>query len=458
MTDRPAIDVESLRAALAGDLVSPGDTGWDGARRAWNLVVDQRPALVVLAATPEDVTATVRFAAANDLRVAPQTTGHGATSLGDLTDAILLRTARLNGVTVDPGSRTAQVQAGACWRDVVAAAGTHGLVALHGFSPTVGVAGYTLAGGIGWLARRDGLASTHVRSFDVVTAVGSELLVDARREPDLFWALRGGGGGPVVVTSLELELFPLAEAFAGALLWPIEQASEVVHGYREWISTAPETVTSTVRLIRFPPLPELPDPLRGRALVSITLAFAGSEAEGRDLVDPLRAIAPPYLDTLAMLPATALGELSGDPPGPLPGIGLGVLVDSFSDEVAAAFVELAGPGVDSPLGMLEIRHLGGALRTPTADPGAAGAIMPEILVYGVGAPIAPEGGRAIERALAEVEERLAPWIATPRTLPTFDERGLGLRALFPASVADRLAAVATTYDPAGLFVANQRVE
>ena len=458
VTDRPPIDVESLRAELAGDLVSPGEPAWDGARQAWNLVADQQPALVVLAAAPEDITTTVRFAAANDLRVAPQTTGHGATNLGDLADAILLRMARLNGATIDPDACTAQVQAGASWRGVITAAGAHGLVALHGFSAGVGVAGYTLGGGIGWLARRDGLASTHVRSFDVVTAVGNRLHVDAQHEPDLFWALRGGGGGPVVVTSLELELFPLAEAFAGSLLWPIEQASEVVRAYREWISTVPETVTSTVRLMRLPPLPEVPEPLRGKALVSITLAFAGSEAEGNDLAAPLRAIAPPYLDTLAMLPGSALGELSGDPPGPLPGIGNGVLVDTFSEEVASAFVELAGPGADSPLVQLEIRHLGGTLRTPAADPGAAGAITAEILVYGVGAPFTPEQGRAIERALDAVEERLAPWIATPRTLLTFDERGLGLRALFPASVADRLATITAAYDPAGVFVANQSAE
>ncbi len=458
MPNPPAVDVESLRATLAAEVVGPGDASWDAARQAWNLVADQQPALVVLAATPEDITATVRFAAANDLRVAPQTTGHGATSVGDLTGAILLRTTRLNAVTVDAVSRTAQVQAGATWRDVAEGAGAHGLVALHGFSGGVGVAGYTLGGGIGWLARSHGYASTHVRSFDVVTAVGNKLRVDAQREPDLYWALRGGGGGPVIVTALEIELFPLGEAFAGSLLWPIEQASEVVRAYRTWTSTVPDTVTSTVRLMRFPPLPDVPEPLRGKTLVSITLAFTGSEAEGNDLVAPLRAVARPSLDTLAMVPGSALREIAGDPPGPLPAIGNALLVDSFTEAVAEAFVELAGPGVDSALTQLEIRHLGGALRTPTADPGAAGPLAPEILVYGVGVPITPGVGQAIGRALAEVEERLAPWIATPRALLTFDERGLGMRALFPASVADRLVNITTAYDPDRRFVANQKAE
>jgi hypothetical protein len=455
MNEHLEVDLDPLRAAIAGDVVTASDPGWDAARQAWNLVADQHPALVVLAAAPEDVTATVRFAAANGLRVAPQSTGHGAPGLGELTGTILLRTARLNSVTIDPEARTAQVQAGACWRDVVAAAAAHDLVALHGFSPGVGVAGYVLGGGLGWLARREGFASTHVRSFDVVTAVGNELHVDAQREPDLFWALRGGGGGPVVVRSLEIELFPLGEAFAGSLLWPLEQASRIVHGYREWIAGVPDSVTSTIRLVRYPPLPEVPEPLRGRALVSITLAFTGTAADGDELVAPLRALAPAYLDTLAMLPAALLGEISGDPPGPLPGIGNAVLLESFTSEVADAFVDLAGPGVDSPLIQLEIRHLGGALKAPASDPGAAGALAAEVIVYGVGLPATPEIGKAIEATLGTVEERMAPWTATPPTVLTFDERGLGLHRLFPPTVADRLVNVSMAYDPNGLFVGNQ---
>jgi hypothetical protein len=207
--------------------------------------------------------------------------------------------------------------------------------------------------------------------------------------------------------------------------------------------------------MRFPPLPELPEPLRGKELVSITLAFTGSELEGNGLVAPLRAIAPPYLDTLATMPAAALSSIAGDSPGPLPGIGNGLLVESFTPEVADAFVELGGPGVQTPLIQLEIRHLGGALAQPTVDPGAAGAITAEVLVYGVGMPVTPEVGQAIERTLAAVEARLEPFLATPRSVLTFDERGLGLRGLFPSTVADRLGNVTAAYDPDGVFVANQ---
>ena len=458
MSGRGAVDLEPLRRAIAGDVVTAADAGWDEARQAWNLAADQHPALVVLADGVADISATVRFAAANGLEVAPQSTGHGATSLGDLTGTILLRMGRLTGITVDPEAGTARAQAGTRWREVIAAAAEHGLVCLHGMSGGVGVAGYTLGGGIGWLARRQGFASTYVRSFEVVTADAAERHVDADQEPDLFWALRGGGGGQAIVTSFELELFPLREAFAGAALWPIEQAGDVVDAYRAWIAAAPDAVTSTLKLIRFPPLPQVPEPLRGRALVAITLAFIGTEAEGNELVAPLRAVAKPYMETLATVPAPALGDISGDPQDPLPGMGRAVLLDSLSVEAAQAYLELAGPGVETPLTALELRHLGGALRSTTPDPGAAGPLHAEALVYAIGTPVTPEVGAAIRSALDTMSERLAPWSGERRTLITFDGDGAGLRQSFTSATADRLAAVTASYDPDGLLVANHAVD
>ena len=452
MSPSPAVDPEALRDALAGDVVAPGEDAWDGARQAWNLVADQRPALVVLAATPADIAATVRFARANGLRVAPQSTGHGAASLGDLAGAILLRTGRLSGVAIDADARTAQVGAGARWGDVVAAAGESGLAAMHGFAGGVGVAGYTLGGGLGWLGRLHGFASSHVRSFDIVTAGGRQRHVDAEHEPELFWALRGGGGGPVVVTSLELELLPLREAYAGSLMWPLESASEIVQAYREWIASVPDELTSTLRLMRYPPLPELPEALRGKQLVVVTLAFTGSHAEGDAQVAPLRALGPRHLDTLATVPATALGAIAGDPEGPLPGTGDSLLLDAFTAEAAAAFAELGGPGVESPFTQLEIRHLGGALRD--AGAGAAGGLEADALVYAVGVPVTPEVDVALHASLAAVRERLAPWTAARGPLLTFAEQQSGLGASFTGEVAERLAGVAAHYDPDGVLLAN----
>ncbi len=201
-------------------------------------------------------------------------------------------------------------------------------------------------------------------------------------------------------------------------------------------------------------MPEVPDPLRGRRLLAVTLAFTGAVEEGDEIVAPLRAAAPPYLDTLATVPATALGDIAGDPPGPLPGIGGSVLLETFTAETADAYVELAGPGADIPLISLEVRHLGGALRHPDGDPGAAGAVEAEALVYGVGMPVTPDVGAAIGATLGAVRDRLAPWTGERRTLLTFDEQDPGLRSSFPPDVADRLARIGAAYDPDARLLGN----
>ena len=208
-------DLTLLRDLLDGDVFAPGDDGWDEARRAWNLSVDQRPAAVALPESAEDVVTIVAFAAANDLRVAPQGTGHGAAALDGLHDTILLKTERMRGVTIDPEARTARVEAGVIWIEVVEAAAEHGLVALAGSSPDVGVVGYTLGGGLSWLARKHGIGANQVTAVEVVTASGDVVRTDWANEPDLFWALRGGGGAFAIVTAIEFNLFPLEEVYAG---------------------------------------------------------------------------------------------------------------------------------------------------------------------------------------------------------------------------------------------------
>jgi FAD/FMN-containing dehydrogenase len=215
------------KAASPDLLVFPGQAGWDDARRAWNLAVDQRPAVVAFPETADDVVAAVDHARTTGLRVAVQGTGHGAGST-PLDGTLLINTARLTGVEIDAEARVARVAAGAVWRDVVDAGVEHGLTALHGSAGDVGVVGYSLGGGVGWLARKHGLASSSVLSARVVTADGDIVRADPETHADLFWALRGGGGSFGVVTELELALLPVADAYAGWLIWPIEQAADVL--------------------------------------------------------------------------------------------------------------------------------------------------------------------------------------------------------------------------------------
>jgi hypothetical protein len=447
------VDHGALARAIDGEVIARGESGWETARQAWNLSADQRPPLIVFADSVADIAQTVRFAAGSGLRVAPQSTGHGATSIGDLTGTVLLKTTRLTGVEVDPVTRVARVDAGALWSDVVGPAGEHGLAALHGLAGTVGVAGYTLGGGVGWLSRQEGFASSHVRAFEVVGADGETRRIDGDADPDLFWALRGGGGRPVIVTSFEFGLFELPSAFAGALMWPLEDAEKIVAAWREWIPTMPVELSSTLRLLRFPPLPAIPEPLRGRQIVAVILAYAGDEVRGTELVAPLRAVARPYLDTLATVPAAALAELAGDPKDPIPALGHAFLLDAISAEATGAILELAGPGVDTPLTAVELRQLGGALSDPAGDPGAAGALGAEGIVYSTGAAMNPELGDAIGTAQSVLADRLSHFSGPRDTLLAFDEQR-PWRTAFDPGVADRLEAIWQAADPDGVLVAN----
>jgi len=452
-----SLDVNALRDRLAGDAVVPGDSDWDAARSAWNLTADLHPAAVVLAENAEDVAATVDFAREHGLRVAPQGPGHGAPLMPALDDVLLLRTRRMNGVEVDPGARTARVQAGALWGDVVPAAAEHGLAALHGSSGTVGVVGYTVGGGIGWLGRKHGFASNAVRRLDVITADGQARTVTADSEPDLFWALRGGGGAFAVVTALEFELVELREVYAGQLMWPLELAPQVVGAYREWTADAPNDLSATVKLMRIPPIPDVPEPLRGRELVAVGMSVLGDEATCRDVVAPMRDVAPTYMDTVETIPASGLAFIAGDPPNPVPGQGDGMLVTELPAEAAETYVDLAGPGATTPLLFLELRQLGGALLQRSPDDGAADANDSAFGCYGVGMPISPEVQQAITAGLAEVKERMAPW-ASPKSQLNFAETQQGTRDSFPDATADRLARIKADYDPEGLIVGNHAVD
>ena len=320
-------DPYALRAAIAGQVFVPGQAGYDQARRGWNLAVDERPAIVVEAGSAADVAQAVRYARAHGMRIAPQGTGHGAEALEPLAGAMLLRTTRMRRVRIDPAARTARAEAGAVWADVTIPAAEHGLAALAGSSPDVGVAGYILGGGFGWLARRYGLAANSVIAAELVRPDGDLVRADAGHEPDLFWAVRGGGGVGVV-TALEMRLYPVGELYAGDLFFPIQRAAEVLHAWREWTATVPDEITSIAHLVRFPPLPEVPEPLRGRAFIVVEAACLGGAASGAELTGPLRRLGPER-DTFAMIPVSALGQLNMDPPQPGPSHGDGVFLADF---------------------------------------------------------------------------------------------------------------------------------
>jgi FAD/FMN-containing dehydrogenase len=448
-------NIEDLRDRLAGEIVLPGDGGWDAARQAWNLSVDQRPVAVVFPEAAEDIAAAVELARAVGLRLAAQGTGHSAAPMGPLEGTILVKTSRMRGVEIDAPAKRARVRAGALWGEVVPAAAEHGLAALAGSAKDVGVVGYTLGGGIGWLARRHGLACNSVLAVEAVTADGRLVRADADSELDLFWALRGGGGSFAVVTALEFALYQVAEVYAGALFWPMERAGEVLHTWRELVATAPNELTSLGRLMQFPPIPEVPEPFRGRAFVLVEAAYCGSEADGAALLQPLHELGP-ETDTLATISPDGLSELHMDPPQPVPNAGDGTLLSELPAEAVDALVGIAGAGSGSPLLSVEVRHLGGALADAPASNGALSSMGAAFALYAVGIAMDAEMKAAAQAHAARVQGALAAW-STGRSFMNFAERLADPGELFDASTYARLRTVKAEYDPADVIRGNHSI-
>ena len=309
-------------------LVHPHDPGWDEARRAWNLAVDQQPAAVALPETVEDVIAVVRWARSRGLRIAPQATGHSAGAMGSLAHTVLVKMERMRGVEIDTAKRRARVAAGTVWAEVTAAAAEHGLAALAGSSHDVGVVGYSLGGGISHLSRKHGLAANAIMAVELVNAEGEVVRADAENEHELFWALRGGGGSFGIVTAIEFALLPIEEVYAGVLFFPIERGAEVLQAWRRWVEDVPEELMSIGRFLQFPPIPNIPEPLRGNSFVVVEAIYIGDEEAGAELLRPLRELGP-AMDTLATIPVERLQELHMDPPGPVPGHGDGMLLTIY---------------------------------------------------------------------------------------------------------------------------------
>ncbi len=237
--------------AFEGTVLAPGEHGWDAARQAFNTDIDQRPAAIAMPADAVDVANALRFATRHGLRVAPQRTGHNAGPLGDLQDVLLLKTDAFDGVEIDEAARRVRVGAATRWEQVTPRLSELGLAALHGSSPDVGIVGYSLGGGIGWLAREHGMQTNAVTAIELVTAEGRLVRTDHQHEPELFWALRGGGGNFGVVTAIEFEVQPVRELYAGALFFGLEQTADVLHAWTELLPHLPEEITSWANVLHF---------------------------------------------------------------------------------------------------------------------------------------------------------------------------------------------------------------
>jgi hypothetical protein len=433
-----------------GCIVEPGDETWDEARLAWNLAVDQQPAAVAVPASADEVAEVVRWAAASGLRVAAQGTGHGASALGDLADTVLVKLHRLRGVTVEPELRSVRAEAGVIWIEVVEAAAEHGLGALAGSSPDVGVVGYMVGGGLSFLARKHGLMANHVTAVELVTADGRLRRVDSANDPDLFWAVRGGGGSFGVVTAIEMNLVPLESVYAGHLWFPVERAAEVLRAWRDWTETVPEEVTSVGRILQFPPIPEIPEPVRGNSYAVVQAIYCGDDVTEMDrLLAPLRALGP-ALDTFRVMPMPELAGLHMDPDHPVPGHGDGGMLDLLTDETIDTVV---ADVVGKPILGAEIRQLGGAVARPGREPGATSSFAAPYALFAVGIAPTPEARAAVAEVVSRLMEDLEPW-QSAHTYLNFAESRRDPRTLWPEASYARLGRIKRAVDPGDVIRGN----
>ena len=452
----PTRPVGRLGASLDSKVVLPGDERFDEARRAWNLAIDQRPAAVIFPESATAVAAAVGYAAERGLRVAAQGTGHNAGPLGPMADTVLLRTDRMRGIQIDPVARIARAEAGAVWIDVVQAAAGHGLAPLAGSSPDVGVAGYTLGGGLSFLGRRYGLAANNVTAAEVVTADGRWVRADHEHESDLFWALRGGGGSFGVVTALEFRLFRHAEAYAGVLWYPIEQAAEVLHAWGELTrGPVPDELTTIGRLLNFPPIPQIPEPVRGKSFVIVEAYHTGDPAQADALLAPLRALGP-VNDTVTTVPMPALSHLHMDPEQPVPGAADGMMIGSLPAEAVDAFVNAAGPDAAFPLLTVEIRQLGGELARPHTGNGALACLDAGYVLHAAGMTPVPELAGPVTAQIETVKGALAPWAARQMYL-NFAETEHPAAAFWTEPAYQRLRRIKADVDPGDIIRSNHPV-
>jgi FAD/FMN-containing dehydrogenase len=451
------LDVTDLAATVKGVVALPGEPGYEPATDLFNTAVTQRPAVVVSARSRADVRAAVRFAAERSLPVAVQSTGHGIALPAD--DAVLVSTRELRGVLVDTNDGTARIEAGVSSAELVHATTLVGLAPINGASPGVGVAGYTLGGGLGPLGRPFGYAVDHVRELEVVTAAGEVVTATPTKHPDLFWASRGGKGNFGIVTAIVTDLVPVARLYGGGLYFPGEAAPDLLAAYREWVTTVPDELSSSVALLRLPPFEVIPAPLRGKFVLHLRIAYTGNATDGERLVHPMRGVAPALVDTIGEMPYADVARIHQDPTDPGPFADRSGLLAALEPETIEVLMNLFGPGVDSPLTVVELRHLGGALAGPPARPSAVGHRNAAFSLFAAGVAT-PDAAAAIRDAQEELFTSLAPWrIGGPFVcfMGGGETDPAQIAAAYEPADFQRLREIKTAYDPANLFRMNNNI-
>lgn len=450
--------IAALRIALPGRVYTPADEPYAASVAGFGLADTITPDVVVMAESAADIVAAVNFARVQGMPVGVHATGHnfGTSFQGGLR----INTSRMQGFTIDPAAQTARVEAGVRWGAVVQAAHQHGLAPLNGSSPLVGVVGYSLFGGFGWLLRKFGAAVDSVTAVELVTADGHLLRASANEHADLFWALRGASGNFGIVTALEFKLHPVSHIYGGAMFFPIEQARAVFDTYRTLTETAPDELTSSIVMVRMPPLPELPPFLSGRAIITVRGAFVGGPEEGARLMQPLRDLGGLLADTFQMMPYSQSASIANDPTTPMPVWRRTAMLRDISPELVDTLIAANGANSTTPVMMLEIRHLGGAMtRVPDGATSFSQRHAP-FLMQTLCVMMSPEHAVVAKNNTQVVNEAIQSF-TTGSVLPSWlgdgDHGTERTRAGFSPEHYARLAELKHRYDPENMFCQNHNV-
>ncbi len=306
MSNVQARKIEELRSGFKGEVLLPSDGAYEGARKIWNAMIDKRPAVIARCATTSDVVRGVNFARDNGLLLAVRGGGHNIAGNALCDDGLVIDLSKMKAARVDTAGRRVTIEGGATLADLDAATQAHGLATPVGINSTTGIAGLTLGGGFGWLSRKYGMTVDNLESAEVVTAAGKVVRASATEHPDLFWALRGGGGNFGVVTRFEFRLHPVGPGvLSGLIVYPISEAKSVLQQYREFMAKAPEELTVWTVLRQAPPLPFLPQRVHGKEMIALALIYAGDPKQGEPLIQPLRKFGTPLGEHVGVQPYVA---------------------------------------------------------------------------------------------------------------------------------------------------------
>lgn len=457
-TTLDAVAVEDLKAHVHGELIQPGDPGYEAARHVHNGMIDKRPALIIRCADVADVIAGVNFARERQLTLAVRGGGHNGPGFGTCDDGVVIDLSPMKGIYVDPENRTVRVQGGCTWGDVDHATHPFGLATPSGFISTTGVGGLTLGGGIGYLTRRYGLTIDNLLGAEMVLADGSVVTTDEQHHPDLYWAIRGGGGNFGVVTSFVFRLHPVSTVYGGPMLWPMEQAQDVMRWYRDFILTAPEDINGWFGFMTVPPGPPFPEQWQLTKMCAVVWCYTGPLDRAEDVFKPIRAFGPPAIDFVGPLPYPAL-QNHFDALMP-PGLQWYWRADFFTDLSDQAIDVSVKYGEKLPT-VLSTMHLypvnGAANRVGASDTAFSfrEARFSEVIA---GIDPDPANNDAIIQWSRDYWTAMHPYSAGGAYVNMIMDEGDSLVKAAYRDNYTRLARIKATYDPNNLFHVNQNIK